>query len=100
MPTAKISQNRHMFKVLKKAIDLPDPYNTLEEFNEIMDPGQDLIGADRLELRRAWNAVEFALMLADGDRVLYMDSAGNMITAQSYLLRRLAAIRQLLKGVV
>ncbi len=98
MPTAKISQNRHMFKMLKKATGLPNPYNTLEEFKEVMDPGQDLIGADRLELRRAWNAVELALLLADGDRVLYMDTAGNMITARAYLLRRLAAIKRLWKG--
>ena len=65
MSLNRVPQNRQFYKRLKAATALPDPCNSIEELREMLDPGQDLIGADRLELRRAWNAVELALLLAD-----------------------------------
>ena len=60
---------------------------------------EDLAGMDRLELRNAWNAAELALLLSDGDRVLFIDSQGKLITERTYLLKRVAAIRRLWRGV-
>ncbi len=96
MPTSNLTQRRRIFKQFKSALELPDPCRSYEDFQKMNN--EDLSGMDRLELRNEWNRAELALMLADGDLVLYMDSKGNMITARAYLLQRLAEIRRLLKG--
>lgn len=92
-----LTQKRRIYKQLRDATALPDPMRSYEEWSELQDPGHDLIGADRLELRQAWQAVELALLLNDGNKIVYMDEQ-KMITAQEYLLKRLAAIKRLWRG--
>ncbi len=98
MSKVRLSQRRRVFNKLSKALTLPDPMHSYEDWAELQDPGQDLAGADRLELRLAWQAAELALLLDDREQVLYMDSQGNPITARAYLLKRLAVIKRLWRG--
>ena len=92
-----IAQRRRFFKRLKETTALPDPLRSYEEYLQSIN--EDLASMDRLGLRNAWNAAELALLLSDGDRVLYIDSRGNLITERTYLLKRVAAIRRLWRGV-
>lgn len=94
---SSLTRPRRYYKRFRKALELPDPCRSYEDYLQLKN--EDLAGMDRLELRNAWNAAELALLLSDGDRVLYIDSRGNLITERTYLLKRVAAIRRLWRGV-
>lgn len=92
-----LTRSRRYYKQFREALELPDPCRSYEDYLRLKN--EDLSGMDRLELRNAWNAAELALLLSDGDRVLFVDSQGKLITERTYLLKRVAAIRQLWRGV-
>ena len=96
MPTTNLTQRRLIYKQFKKAMELPDPMRSFEEYQKLNN--EDLGDMNRLELRNEWNRVELALMLFDGDLLLWLRPDGGQVTARAYLLNRLAAIKRLLKG--
>lgn len=92
-----IAKKRGFFKKLKNATALPEPLRSYEDFLQLQN--LDLDSMDRMELRAAFNAAEISLMLlGKDDKLLYMDSQGNFITARTYLLRRIAKIKRLWRG--
>lgn len=95
MSKVSLTQSRRTYKNFRAAMELPDPMVKYEDWVEVHNPARDLVGADRLELRKAWQSTEMRLLFNDGNRILCMDSLGGFITVEDYLLRRLAAIRRL-----
>ena len=95
---SNIAQRRRIFKEFKNAMELPDPMRSYEDY--LQSRNDDLAGMNRLELRRAWNAAEAKLLLlGDNDLILFIEHDGGQVTARTYLLGRLAAIKRLWKGV-
>ncbi len=97
MPTTNLTQRRLIYKQFKKAMELPDPMRSFEEYQKLNN--EDLDEMNRLELRNEWNRVELALMLMSDDQLLYVEPDGGHVTAKAYLLTRLAAIKRRWKGV-
>ena len=58
---ANLTQRRRIFKQFKKAMELPNPMQSFEEYQKLNN--EDLDEMNRLELRNEWNRVELALML-------------------------------------
>ena len=94
---SSLTRQRRYYKQLRRALEMPNPCRSYEDYLQLQN--EDLSGMDRLELRNAWNAAEMALLLSDGDSVLYIDPQGALITERTYLLKRIAAIRRIWRGV-
>ena len=87
---AKRSRLRKLSKIL---YDYPDPLRSAEDFERLHN--LDLEKMDDLELYKEQQRVWLALAMVDESRILYLAPDGKIITAQSWLLARLAKIREL-----
>ncbi len=76
----------------------PDPLVSAEDYERLHN--RDLDDLDPLELRREQSKAEFLLMLlGDSDQVIAITPAGELITARTWLLKRMELIRRALRGV-